>query len=128
MEKLTNKHSIAYLPFPPSTNTLFGNSGKGRRMTKKYAAWRKEAGQELNAQRVKPVPGRVYVKISLVAPDKRRRDGDNTQKAIFDLLVKHTIIDGDDNRTLIGSSWEWCQSGHPCTVQITSRGENNALE
>lgn len=118
-----SKHATIYLPFPPSTNTLFGNSGKGRRITKKYASWIKEAGQELNAQRVKPIQGRVYVKISLVAPDKRRRDADNTLKAILDLLVKHRIIEDDDNKILLGLNVEWYQSGHQCTVQIISRGE-----
>jgi Holliday junction resolvase RusA-like endonuclease len=108
------------LPFPPSVNCLF--AGKTRRyVSKPYARWRRAAGAELLAQRVRPVAGRVTIEILLTPPDSRRaRDGDNYIKAINDLLVAHGII-MDDSAAFVGkTSAEWVESQTPGAMVIIS--------
>lgn len=81
------------LTCPPSLNGLFKNvPGKGRRKTKKYREWIKEAGWELVTQRPPPITGPY--ELSLVIP-KRRGDLDNYCKAVSDLLVRHKLVDDD---------------------------------
>src|SRR5262245_30176647 len=68
---------ILDLKLPPSVNLLWrtGRSKVFRSST--YDAWRKEAGWELQAQRLGLVEGAVEVSIALGRPDNRKRDLDN---------------------------------------------------
>ena len=81
------------LPRPISTNELFVAVGNRRVVSAKYAAWRKECGQEILAQS----PGRVegHFALTVRVPAKWRGDVSNSCKAIEDLLVAHGIT-GDD--------------------------------
>lgn len=82
-----------HISCPPSLNGLFRNiPGKGRRKTKTYLAWIKEAGWELVMQRPTPVAGPY--ELSLVIP-KRHGDLDNYCKAVSDLIVKHHLVEDD---------------------------------
>lgn len=105
------------LPFPTSLNANYGKHN-GSRLSERYKAWRDEAGYMLKAQRPKPVPGRVTVEIALVAPDRRVRDGDNLVKSVLDLLVKHGVIEEDNNRFVRKGSFEWLDTGPACTVTV----------
>lgn len=106
------------LPFPPSLNAIF-RKFKGSHLSEAYRAWRDEAGWTLQAQRPAKISGPVTIAVSLVPPDKRRRDLDNCGfKAIIDLLVKHEIIDADDSRIVRRIEAEWAVSGDPCTVSV----------
>ena len=77
------------LPFPPSVNNLFVNTARaGRRKSKRYLAWIKEAGMVLEIQQPIPINGPVEVWISLTPPDQRKRDLDNfTGKALLTVEV-----------------------------------------
>lgn len=105
------------LPFPPSVNGVFRRHN-GSHLSEKYVAWRDEAGWQLKAQRPQPIKGRVHVEIRLVAPDKKLRDGDNLLKAPLDLLVKHGIIEDDNNHFVRKTTVEWADEGAPCTVTV----------
>lgn len=90
---------IVTIPTPPSVNSLFGNrakgrAGKGRFVTKKYRAWRVEAGKELMTQRRKLTPVSGAYRIYITLP-KIRGDADNRSKAVLDLLVSHGLTDDD---------------------------------
>ncbi len=95
------------LPVPPSTNSLFvsfRDRGTIRRAkTKEYKAWITAAGFMLNTQRPKPIKGRVNVWIGI--PRNNRRDLDNHLKAIFDLLVGHSLIEDDRKIERIAAIW-----------------------
>lgn len=106
------------LPFPPSVNNLFLNAGKRRIPTPRYKAWKAEADLMLMAQRVRPVPGAVNVRIDLVQPDRRRRDIDNCSKAPLDAIVKAGVIIDDSAIQRLSIGWE--ESGEPCVVTVTS--------
>jgi crossover junction endodeoxyribonuclease RusA len=107
------------LPFPPSTNSLFRNvRGRGRVRSEAYKAWAIEAGYRVN--RAARLKGPVSVSVALCAPDKRRRDADNSLKPILDLLVKHGVIEADDWSIVRSVKAEWVDEGDPCLVTIRS--------
>lgn len=83
------------LPLPPSTNNLYVNVGKGRKPSKEYAAWTKQAILETYAQvpaasRVEGIPS-IVIQVPAAMPG----DIDNRIKAILDCLVKARRIDDD---------------------------------
>jgi Holliday junction resolvase RusA-like endonuclease len=94
--------TVIELPIPPSTNALFFNprgGHAGRIRTPEYNAWIAEAGRRLAQQRPASVPGKVALTIELQEPaTKVRQDCTNRVKAIEDLLVRHGVIQGDDQR------------------------------
>jgi crossover junction endodeoxyribonuclease RusA len=106
------------LPFPVSTNRLY-RAVKGRSiLSVQYRRWKEEAGWLVAAQRQKPIPGPVQVSVALRAPDKRRRDGDNFTKCVFDLLVAHKLIEDDAGSIVRKFNVEWVTEGDPCTVTV----------
>lgn len=74
----------------------------------------------LQMQRPIKFDGPVSVSFEFCAPDKRRRDGDNLQKALLDLLVTHQIIVADDNRFVRETRMNWVAEGDPCTITVRS--------
>lgn len=94
------------LPFPPSGHTLFKRYN-GSMLSEAYRKWRDTAGWELLAQKPKKTLGRVGIHLVFRSPDNRRRDIDNLLKPVIDLLVKHSLIEGDDSRFLRILRAEW---------------------
>lgn len=107
------------LPFPPSANGLF--AGKRRRyISPAYERWRTAAGWELLAQKVRSVAGPVSIDIALCAPDNRRRDADNANKPILDLLVEHKLIEDDSKHVVRAVTSRWTEHDRPgARVTIT---------
>lgn len=106
------------LPFPPSTNNLFINGSKGRFRSQKYADWIAEAGWELARQRPLKVAGPVDLVFHFQdGRDKRKRDVTNLIKAPEDLLVKHGIIEADDNTIVRSVTAFWADTA--VGVEIT---------
>ena len=88
------------LSWPPSTNDLW-RAYRGRNILSRRARlWADAAGKELLSQNIKPVKGPVWVDIALQSPYKRSFDPDNRVKALLDLLVKHTILEQDNNHII----------------------------
>lgn len=99
---------VVTLPFPPSTNNLFINTSRGRIRSSKYDQWATEAGWELLRQRPSKVAGPVSLTFEFQSgKDKRKRDITNLLKAPEDLLVKHGIIEADDNTIVQSISANW---------------------
>lgn len=74
------------LPWPPSINHYW-RMWRGRMLISRTGrAYREQVGAILRAARVTPQPGRLAVHVELYPPDKRKRDVDNTFKAIGDSL------------------------------------------
>ncbi len=87
------------LPVPPSTNALFVNvPGKGRVPSVRYKQWRQDALATLWTQPRKFMG--CPCAITLIVPDKGRRDLDNFAKPILDFLVQHNFI-ADDSREFV---------------------------
>ena len=106
------------LPWPVSTNRLYRAVGGRSILSEAYRRWKLEAGWALAAQHPKRVFGPVAVTVELCAPDKRRRDADNSGKAILDLLVAHQIIEDDSSKFVREFTAKWVDSGDPCTVIV----------
>lgn len=90
------------IPSPPSVNGLFANvPGRGRVRSKGYRIWRNAAGWALKtegtqARSWETIAGPVEVRI---VNGSQRLDGDNSAKAILDLLVDMRVI-GDDRQVV----------------------------
>jgi crossover junction endodeoxyribonuclease RusA len=82
------------LPWPPSVNHYWKARGSRRFISPMAKAWLQEAILLLRATRVR-FKGPVKVSLFLSPPDRRRRDGDNLEKAIMDALVKAGVIQDD---------------------------------
>ena len=95
------------IPFPPSVNTLFANRKGGRFKTEKYKTWIDEAGWMIKTQRDRHNrhAGNVSFTLFVRRPDNRRRDIDNLQKAVLDLIVRHRIL-ADDSQ-IESSTVKW---------------------
>lgn len=108
------------LPFPPSTNNLFFTTKYGRARTQRYDSWIMEAGNEILRQRPKKVTGPVTLSFEFQEKDRRPRDISNLIKAPEDLLVKHGIIEKDDNTIVRGISAKWSDEVEGCRITIES--------
>lgn len=100
--------TVITLPFPPSVNNLFVNGKNGRFRSQKYDSWIQEAGTEIMRQRPPKVAGPVSLAFEFQeGHDKRKRDISNLVKAPEDLLVKHGIIEADDQFTVRKITMQW---------------------
>jgi crossover junction endodeoxyribonuclease RusA len=106
------------LPWPPSANSLW-RAVKGRNiMSARYRDWQYEAGQCVGLQNPPNVKGPVNLTIELTPPDRRRIDLDNRLKAVIDLLVKHRVIEADDNTVVRQIVARWVDNDNECTVFV----------
>jgi crossover junction endodeoxyribonuclease RusA len=109
------------LSYPPTVNNLYKNAGrKGRVKSDAYNSWLQEALLLLRAQRPVPHVGSFRATIVLTRPDRRRRDIDNTVKAILDALKKGGVIEDDSLAQSITVAWAWQEvaPGGSVTVSI----------
>jgi Holliday junction resolvase RusA-like endonuclease len=91
-----------WLPWPPTSNTMFGLRGHHRFVSKKYQEWKDLAAAHIAAQKPTTWVCSVDIHIALTAPTKRKWDIDNRIKPILDVLVTHQIIT-DDNTNVVRS-------------------------
>lgn len=93
------------LPYPPTTNNLFINKGKGRAKSLAYRSWLQLASigiKDSHRQNVGP----YSIAIALKRPDNRRRDIANCEKAVSDLLVSHGVIKDDSLCERLTMTWD----------------------
>lgn len=87
------------LPWGPTANSMWKHARHGQHyLSERYKKWKEEAGKELIVQKVRPVTGKVQIRISLNY--KGLWDLDNRIKPILDLLVNNGIIEGDSHNTV----------------------------
>jgi crossover junction endodeoxyribonuclease RusA len=72
------------LPWPPSVNHYWGQSGNRRFIGKKGVQFRKDVIEAVYNAGVTSLDGRLCVHVNLYPPDKRKRDIDNSMKSLFD--------------------------------------------
>lgn len=76
------------LPWPPSLNTYWRHSRGRHYISEKGKAYRQTVIQNILQQHLDiKTSARLKITISAHVPDRRRRDLDNLQKAVFDSLV-----------------------------------------
>ena len=74
------------LPFPPSVNHYYRRVGPRTLISREGRRFRETVCALLAAAGVRPHTGPIRVEIEVYPPDRRRRDIDNVQKALFDAL------------------------------------------
>lgn len=86
------------LPWPPSVNHYWQRNRNGSvRVGKAGIAFQQEVWLRCRQGRIKPLVGRLIVRIGATPPDKRKRDLDNVLKALLDAL-KHGGCYEDDSQ------------------------------
>ncbi len=111
------------LPFPPSVNGYWRATNTGMKISASGRSFRTNAIEAILAQlkrRLQPITVNVEVTVFLYPPDKRRRDLDNYQKALFDSL-SHAGVWLDDSQ-IKRFTVEWGEIAKPGKAEITIRG------
>lgn len=119
---------VINLPMPPTTNNLFTGTGIRRHRSSEYNAWIKEAGWRLAAQRPPLTDGKVSILIEIEEPKTARlQDCANREKAPVDLLVKHGVIRGDDQRYVREVTTRWVSGIEGVRVTIRPLASENGV-
>src|SRR6056297_3846632 len=74
------------LPFPPSVNTYWRHVGNRVLVSKKGRQYQTTVSSLLHRKDIKTHDGDLVVDIRLIPPDRRRRDVDNSLKALLDAM------------------------------------------
>lgn len=85
------------LPLPPSANHYYRRVGNATLISREGRRYRQTVSATLAAMRVQRLPGRLWVRVTLYPPDKRRRDLDNALKCLLDALA-HGGAYADDSQ------------------------------
>ena len=85
------------LPWPPSVNHYYRRVGPRTLISRGGREFRRQVGLILAGQHIKPLLGRLAVRIEAYPPDGRKRDVDNLLKAVVDAL-QHGGVFPDDSR------------------------------
>lgn len=81
------------LPFPPSVNRYYRNLHGRTLISAEGRAYKELVGRIVQWHRAsKQIEDRIELQITLHPPDKRRRDIDNSCKAILDSLQKAGVF------------------------------------
>lgn len=86
------------IDYPPSVNTYYRHISKGKLagrtlISEKGRAYRQKVISKIHG--IKKQAGMLEVIIDLYPPDNRKRDIDNTVKALFDSLTHAGVWDDD---------------------------------
>lgn len=81
------------LPWPPSVNHYWRRVGARTLLSRGGRLYKEAVAAVALSERVRPLAGRLSVAVELYPPDRRRRDIDNSLKAILDALKGHAFDD-----------------------------------
>ena len=99
--------NILMLPYPPSVNRLWRFAGGRMYRSKVYNDWAVEAERHIVHQpRVPIFTVPVFLELAVGRPDKRRRDLDNVNKAILDILQHLEVLEDDSLVHHLCSFWD----------------------
>jgi len=110
------------LPFPPSVNGYWRSTKQGMKISASGRSFRINAFAAVVKQlkRVpQPITVGVEVTVILCPPDKRRRDLDNYQKALFDSLTHARVWADDSQIKRFTVEWGEITKGGKAEVTIT---------
>jgi crossover junction endodeoxyribonuclease RusA len=87
------------LPYPPSINSYWRHVGSRVLISKSGRQYRREVTQLCRSRRLNMLLGQLIVDVILYPPDCRRRDVDNSLKALLDAL-QHGGVYADDSQVV----------------------------
>lgn len=111
------------LPYPPTTNNLYRNTGRGRVKTETCKAFHNTVHALALQARIKPVSGEVHLTLHVYRPQKRG-DLDNTIKVIQDSLTG--LAWGDDEQVVEIRAYRHDDKKNPraeVTIETVEAGE-----
>lgn len=76
------------LPYPPSVNHYYRRVGPRTLISREGRTYRDRVASHLLVLSVRPLEGRIRMRIEVYPPDNRRRDLDNLLKSLWDALQK----------------------------------------
>lgn len=82
------------LPFPPSANTYYRNLHGRTILSKKGRLYREEVIRQIGTSH-DTLTDRLHAIVRLYPPDRRARDWDNFQKAVWDSLQHAGVYQND---------------------------------
>jgi len=74
------------LPYPPSVNRYWRRVGNKTLISKEGRAYKARVTTIMQACNIEQMEGHLAVCVALYPPDRRRRDIDNTMKALLDAM------------------------------------------
>lgn len=83
------------LPYPPSVNHLYRNVGHRTILSRGGRDYIQKVGEVIAGLGISTLHGRLAVDVEVYPPDRKTRDMDNIQKALFDSLRKNEVIEDD---------------------------------
>ena len=83
------------LPYPPSANRLYRRVGPRTLISREGRAFRERVCSILAGSGLEPLTGPIEMSLVLYPPDRRRRDADNSLKAVCDALEKAGAYEDD---------------------------------
>jgi len=83
------------LPFPPSVNRYWRHVGSRVLISKEGREYRQLVVELMKSKKIKKHDGELIVDIRLVPADRRRRDVDNSLKALLDAMQAGGAYDDD---------------------------------
>lgn len=90
------------LPYPPSVNHYWKHAKNGRHyISKEGREYKNKVAKVCEAFAAFKFKGAVKIKIFVYYPDKRKRDPDNLEKALFDSLRGGGLIEEDHNLIIV---------------------------
>ncbi len=110
------------LPFPPTLNHMWGQSGH-RKFLKKSAHQFREKVQEEVIDKSAKIHGRLAIFIALYAPTRRLYDIDNRCKAVLDALQHCGVFEDDEQVDFIWLVRRDVVKGGMCKVVIVEYKE-----
>ena len=89
-----------HLPWPPTVNSYYGHTCKGKRLIPYIKAKGKQYRKDVEQAVVEQVgylslDESLHVEVILYPPDKRKRDLDNYMKALLDALTLAQVWEDD---------------------------------
>lgn len=108
-----------FLPFPPSVNTYWGFQGSRRFLTNKAKAFKTVTKERFDATgHLGLGKSRLFVSMTLHAPDKRVRDIDNVVKSTLDALCQAGVFEDDGQIDVLLVKRAIPMKGGSCIVRV----------
>ena len=112
---------VIELPYPPSVNHCWRRVGPRTLISREGRAFRRNVCALLrgNGPRKPPAGGRIALCMDAFPPDRRRRDLDNTMKAICDSLEHAGVYEDDSQIDLLIVRRREPTKGGKAVVQVS---------
>ena len=108
------------LPWPPSVNHYWGQCGTRRFIKEKGVKFREMTAEQVAAIG-KKMEGRLSVFVTLLPPNRQRRDIDNSIKALLDALQHAGCFDDDEQIDVLHVERKNVTKGGKCCVVVTQQ-------